>query len=202
MKTRCCLLLILMAGKSSGQIIELQNPSFEADKPQVGTTPIGWYDCGSPLETPTDIQPGIWGVELPAAQGRTYISLVVRDNGSSEGIGQELSKPLVKDSIYLLSLSGARSLQFMSRTRRSIEEVSYCIPARLKVWGGNSPCDKKQLLAESAVIVSPSWARLELILKPLTDITHIFLEADYNRPSQFPYNGNVLIDNLSLSQIP
>ncbi len=203
MNIRYCLLLLLLAGKSSGQPVELRNPSFEEDVANTGTTPTGWYDCGSPLETPPDIQPGSHGVELPAANGDNYISLVVRDNGSTEAIGQYLSQPLKKDSIYLLSRLGARSLQMTSPTKKSKADHNYSTPARLRVWGGNEFCEKKELLAESAVIISPFWAQLQLVLQPDADVTYLLLEADYKKSSiVFMYNGNVLIDNLSLSQIP
>lgn len=200
---RYYLILLLLAGKSSGQSIELRNPSFEEDKAKTGTMPSGWYDCGSPLETPPDIQPGSHGVERPAVNGKNYLSLVVRDNGSTEAIGQFLSQPLKKDSIYLLSLLGARSIQMTSPTKKSKADENFCTPARLRVWGGNDWCEKKQLLAESAVIISPDWAQIALILEPDADLTYLLLEADYKKSAVvFMYNGNVLIDNISLTQIP
>ena len=203
MKAIYCLCLLLGAGKSFGQPILLCNPSFEEDKAKCCTTPTGWYNCGSSKDTPPDIQPGSWGIDLPAAQGKNYLSLVVRDNGTTEAIGQKLSKPLEKDSIYLLSLSGARAPQAASPTKKEKGNQSFATPVRLKVWGGNAPCDKKQLLAETALIMNTDWSQIELILQPGSKMTHIFLEADYKKAAVvFLYNGNVLIDNLSLTQIP
>jgi len=203
MKCSYYLIILFLAGKSFGQQIALRNPSFEADKARCCTTPSGWYNCGSSQDSPPDIQPGSWGIDLPARDGKNYISLVVRDNGTTEAIGQKLTKPLEKDSVYLLSLSGARAPEATSPTQKSDDNQSFATPARLKVWGGNGACDKDQLLAETALIMNTDWSQIELILQPKLNITHIFLEADYKKSSiVFMYNGNVLIDNLSLTQIP
>ncbi len=203
MKIKFCLLLLILAGKSFGQPILLHNASFEEDKHRsAGTTPIGWQNCGPASETPPDIQPGEFGVDLSAADGRNYVSLVVRDNETTEIIGQKLTQPMKKDSIYLIRLFVARSLSMVSPTKSSRESVNYATPAILKIWGGSRDCDKAQLLAQTVPIVNTEWEKIELMLQPGTEITHIFLEACHKTPTLFAYNGNVLIDNISLTQIP
>ena len=77
--------------------IVLKNPSFE-DVPRMGlpnSPPIfGWHDCGSvnfPHETPPDILPtynAVWGVTMQAIDGKTYLSLATRYNGSYEFVSQ------------------------------------------------------------------------------------------------------------------
>ena len=202
MKIKLLILLLILAGKSFGQPIALWNASFEEDVRSFGYMDRGWYNCGSAQETPPDIQPGTHKIDLPAADGRHYVSMVVRDDNSREIIGQALTKPLQKDSFYILTLSVARSIQMMSATKSSKEIVSFATPVGLKVWGGDSPCDKKQLLAEIPPVIHTEWKAMELDLQPEMEITHIFLEACHKTPNLFPYNGNLLIDNLSLSQMP
>ena len=179
----------------------LQNPSFEMDKAQCCITPSGWYNCSTPQTAPLDVQPGTNGVDLAAAAGDNYVCLAVRDNETCDVIGQELAEPLQKGGHYVLKFFCARSLTMMASTATT-PQVSYATPARLKIWGGNRPCDKEELLAESTLIQNTDWLEVELNFQPQSDFTHISLEAFYNTPMLFAYNGNILIDNLLLSQIP
>ncbi len=144
MQIKFSILLFLLAGKNFGQPIELWNASFEADEHQCCVTPTDWYNCGSVQATPPDIQPGHWGVDLPAPDGNTYLGLVVRDNETAEAIGQKLRNSLQKDNTYMLTFSIARSLQWRSTATTSRESISFTTPATLKIWGGVSPCEKKR----------------------------------------------------------
>jgi hypothetical protein len=65
----------------------------------------------------------------------------------------------------------------------------------LKVWGGNALCDKADLLTESPKIEVASWTKYCVIFKPHTT-NHILFEAYYDSQKK-PYNGNLLLDNLS-----
>lgn len=202
MKNKSYLLILFLAGKSFGQPLELLNPSFEADKAQCCKTPFQWYNCGPQEETPPDIQPGSFGVEMPAADGQHYLCMVVRDNNTWESIGQELAEPLKTDHYYELTVSVARAAKLISKSRLTGEEVNLVTPAVLRIWGGNDYCEKEQLLAETKIINNTEWQQVKLTLHPTTDLIHITLEAYYKTPVQTTYNGNILIDNLSLTQIP
>ena len=41
-----------------------------------------------------------------------------------------------------------------------------------------------------------SWQEYRIKLEPQQDYTHIVLEAFWRQPILFPYNGNILVDNL------
>ena len=78
---------ISMLGQESSEIIQLINPSFE-DMPRHSKAPRAWSDCGFKGESAPDIQPsGIFSVTKPAADGNTYLGLVVRDNDTWESVG-------------------------------------------------------------------------------------------------------------------
>ena len=115
------------------QKIQLRNSSFEG-APQHSTTPKGWYDCGQNDESPPDIQPGWFKVTKAAADQKTYIGLVTRDNDTWEGIGQRLSAPMKAGQCYNFSISLARAEKYVSLTKTTRVEENFNKPIRLRVW--------------------------------------------------------------------
>jgi outer membrane protein OmpA-like peptidoglycan-associated protein len=177
------------------QTIELRNSSFE-DAPRHSTTPYGWYDCGQVEETPPDIQPGSFGVFKKAADAKTYLGLVTRDNDTWEGVGQRLSQPMQAGECYNFSISLARAEKYISISKTTRVEENFNKPIRLRVWGGTSYCSKKEKLAETITIKHTSWKEYSFKLNPKSNYNYIFLEAFFE-PTLFPYNGNILIDECS-----
>ena len=162
--------------------------------------PKGWYGCVTEGMTEPDVQPGVFEVSLEAADGDTYLGMVVRDNNTWEGVSQRLDVPLLTSRNYTLQAAMSRSELLISISRATGEEVNYSTPSILRVWGSNNLCDKAELLAESPVISNTEWIDYELSLQPKTgNYLYITLEAYYQSPVLFPYNGNLLIDNLRLT---
>ncbi len=179
------------------EVFTLKNASFEDDKPTHSTVPGGWLDLGAPGETPPDIQPGSFGVNLPARDGKTYLGLTVRDNNTWEGVGQRLDGFLKKDSIYTFSVWLARSNSFLSMSRTTGQEAKYNNPTILKIWGVNTETREEELLAESIAISHSQWTSFTFILQPtVADFDEIDLMA-YYAPGYEKTNGNLLIDNCS-----
>lgn len=202
MRKRSSLLSLLimaacLAAFSQGDAIYLTNPSFE-DMPRHSIAPSGWYDCGFPGESPPDIQPnGEFAVTRPANHGNTYLGMVVRDNDTWEMVSQKLSRPIRKGKCYEFSLDLARSELYISLSRANNERANYINPAKLRIWGGFGNCDKQYLLDETDLIVSHEWMKYNFKFEPIADYTYLTLEAFYETPTLFPYNGNVLLDNAS-----
>lgn len=191
------LALPLLASAQKDAPILLVNPSFE-DLPRTGQQPNGWTNCGPLSETPPDVQPGQFGVTLAPSNGQSYLGLVVRDNETWEMVGQRLSRPLEINQCYEFSIDLCRSLEYLSATRTSAEKSSYATPARIIVWGGNSPCEKGEPLFETSIISNSRWLTTNCRLSPkLGSWSCIMLEAYYKTPLLFPYNGNVLVDNAT-----
>lgn len=182
--------------------IFLTNPSFE-DVPQQGRQPRGWEDCGFPGETPPDVQPSgqssfaFFEVVKPAYKDSTYLGMVVRDNDTWEMVSQRLSSQLKGGNCYEFSLYLCRSELYVSQSRVNFQEANYTTPAKLRIWGGSSYCNKKELLAETSAIINTRWLKYDFKFKPKETHSYIVLEAFYNTPVLFPYNGNVLVDNAS-----
>ena len=201
MKTlfRIAFLLLFFSLKGLSQdTIFLENPSFE-DVPIAGQMPSGWHDCGTMDETPPDIQPGLHKVGKIAQDGYTYLGLVVRDNETWEAVGQRLLVPLKVATSYAFSLYLSRSELYISTSKLTGQEINSATPVILRIWGGESECEKKELLGEtSSVTKNLDWQLFYFELTPMqADHTFITLEAYYKTPVLFPYNGNLLIDNYS-----
>ena len=180
-------------------VVYLTNPSFE-DLPRIGKAPSGWRDCGFPNESAPDIQPdplNNFRVSKAAHDGNTYLGMVVRDNDTWESVGQPLSQAVEPGTCYDFRLYLARSEIYMSLSQKTGQPANYVTPAKLRVWLGNDPCDKAVMVAESRVITEYRWIEYRFKLKADQAYTHIVLEAFFNTPTLFPYNGNLLIDDAS-----
>ena len=181
------------------QTIQIKNPSFE-DVPSVSTSPTCWIDCGFPGETPPDIQPdSTFKVNKYPLHGNTYLGMVTRDTETWEAVGQMLETPLLDGECYNFHVYLARSESYLSNTRDDTIKVQFTEPARLRIWGGNSYCDKKELLSETKLIEHTEWRGYWLKLKPNSNYSFIMLEAFYNSSNTIPYNGNLLIDNCFIA---
>lgn len=202
--------LIISAAVVTGQTIEVINKSFEGipragDRGGQGFVATGWWDCGNGWfrgETPADIHPGVpggfFGVSMDAHEGRTYLGMVVRDNDTWEGVSQRLDAPLEADQCYSFSLDLSRSATYYSPYPYdpNVSE-SYTKGAVLRIYGGNSYCSRKEVLAESEIVQNASWKRFDFEFRPTSKYNFIIFEAFYKTPVLFPYNGNLLLDNAS-----
>ncbi len=129
--------------------------------------------------------------------GKTYLGMVVRDNGTNESISQQLSGTIKSGKCYRLKLVLSRSDVFQSSTFDYRGTADYKVPAVLRVYGGTSSCDKLELLAASTPVDHFKWKKYELILKPRSNYTHIVLAAEYEDNNKWFYNGHILVDHLS-----
>lgn len=192
----CCNALI--AQKT--EIIYLTNPSFE-DIAHAGKTPESWSDCGHSQESPPDIQPGGgFNVTRPAFHGRTYVGLVTRDNKTWEAIAQRLTDPITKGTCYKFSLHACKSDVYISPTKKNQNQpTNFNRGLVIRIWAGNSYCDRAELLDElKSPVEHTDWREYQFEFTPSDDdYTFICIEAYYKTPTFSWYNGNILIDNAS-----
>jgi len=216
LRNTVALSFLFAATQGMAQDVRLTNPSFE-DTPRQGkfdertnfrSEPIkGWFDCGSilfPTATPPDIHKGssfFWDNELSTAHGKTYITLVVREDDSYETVSQRVKGTLKAENCYNFSISLARSKKYMSPTKGNNRISNFNQPAVLRIWGGSSSCDIEELLAESEPVANTDWEEYKFKIEPTSDHTHITLEAFFKTPVLFVYNGNVCIDNASMFKL-
>jgi len=195
--------------------IKLNNPSFmdiaHAGGDQFNRGPRGWQDCGAFGETPPDVQPNpniafgdkpFFDVTLPAQDGPTYMGMVVRDNDTQEAVSQRLSAPLQGGTCYEMSMYLARSETYLSQARLrdgsgGTAMVDFTKAVKIRIYGGNAYCQKAELLGETPLVNNTNWKEYKLRFEPTTNHRFILIQAFYKTPTLFPYNGNVLVDNLS-----
>tara|TARA_Y100000385_G_C13105914_1_gene647766 strand:- start:2664 stop:3905 length:1242 start_codon:yes stop_codon:yes gene_type:complete len=218
-------ILIYTLSFGQGDEIILSNPSFE-EVPHQGVSTLdpgirGWYDCGSlqfPAESPPDIHPvpsqlydknSYWQVTKEAHDGDTYLGLVVRDNDSWESVSQRLPSTLYAGSCYEVSLFLVQSERYISGSKelrdkyQSNQLVNYTEPAVLRIWAGTGVCGRQEKLAESRPVGNTKWEKNTFKLEPTRDYNYITLEAFYEVPVLFAYNGHILVDNISsIKEIP
>lgn len=200
MKTRWLILelcLLSLGAIRAQKTIELTNPSFEKDLPGAGIVPAGWIDLGAADQTPPDIQPGSFGVSIPAQEGNNYLGLAVRGNNTWEGVGQRLKAPLQMDSIYRFSLWLTRSNTYRSPTPDHPEFLNFNAPTILKIWGFNTKTKQEELLAVSQPVSHSKWVQYEFTLRPkIADFDEIDLMSYYAPGHEMEY-GNLLLDHCS-----
>ncbi|HUR31362.1 MAG TPA: OmpA family protein [Saprospiraceae bacterium] len=188
------------------EVITLQNPSFE-DLPRKGAPGMpsirGWHDCGLtsfPAESPPDIHPVpayAWEVSKVAYDGQTFLGMVVRYNDTYESLSQALSSPIQAGICYNFSAFIAKSELYKSATTRSDSIENFDRPAVFQIWGGNSFCQKSELLGESPAVTNVEWKQYKFLFQPRKSYKYITIEAFYKTPILDAYNGHVLVDKLS-----
>ncbi len=183
--------------------VRLANPSFE-DEPGASKVPAHWANCGNESESPPDVQPGAFGVALPAADGQTCLGLVVRDNETWEAVGQQLATPLSPDTCYRLDLYLGRARELYSVSRSQHTRTNFITPVLLRVWGANTElCARGDILAVSEPVKWFGWHRQRLILQPVHEVRYLTLEAWYAPDFGRGVNGHLLVDGLSeLTPVP
>jgi outer membrane protein OmpA-like peptidoglycan-associated protein len=193
-------LTVLVAQKEEPPIV-LNNPSFEGTARAGiagGGGPYGWQDCGKPGESAPDIQPGAFQVTKAPNHGNTYLGMVVRDNDTWESVSQRLSVPLEVNKCYEMTLDLCNSKTYISQSRTTGQQVNYSVPVKLRFYGGNGSCARQELLYETPLVTNERWLMYYVRLKPKNaSYNYLVIEAYYQTPVVFPYNGNVLVDNLS-----
>ena len=194
---------VLAQAGGVGEVITLSNASFE-DVPRQAHSPRGWYDCGFSGESAVDVHPAslllgdtatFFGVKEKAFDGNTYLGMVVRDNETYEAVSQRLvGGPLKAGKCYTFSLYLSQAAFYKSASRTTTEETNYDTPAKLRIWGGLSYCNRGEIIAESAVVKNHGWLQYNFRFEPKKDHAFIVLEAYYKTPVLFAYNGNILVD--------
>lgn len=181
----CLFFFALLISFSATAQSSFDNPSFEGEA-QDATVPAGWVPCAR-MTTP-DILPGFWGVYTEPSDGETFVGIITRSSGTFESFTQRISQPLNPKTCYRFSVDLAHSRTY----------AGYNGKIKLKIWGGKKKCQKDQLLYDSGVIDNNIFETHKIEFTPEKKIRYIYFEASFDDSKPKPYNGNLLMDNLSL----
>ncbi len=107
------------------------------------------------------------------------------------------SRTLQSGECYKFSIHLAKAEKYISLSKATLKNENFKEPVRLRVWGGNSHCSKMEILAETSPVAHSSWKKYDFEFNPKKSYNYIFIEAYYKKGAFFPYNGNLLVDNLS-----
>lgn len=177
------------------KLIMLSNPSFEGI-PATSSGVPGWIDCQTYRSNRVDLQPNrLRGQMQVPAYGNSYTGLMTRDNGSTEALGQPLSRPLEPQQHYATELIAAMPIEYISRHIDPPFD-NFSRPVRLQLWAGQSICDRQYLLAQTPVIQHTNWQSYRIRFSVPERCTHILLEAYYEDQEAPHYNGAVIVDFL------
>ena len=202
MKRYCRVLIILftsvlcslnVTAQDAG--IFIQNKSFEG-KPQAAVLPPYWTDGGFVQQSPSDTQPGFFGVDLPPSEGESYVGMVTREDGTWECIYQQLLSPMEKNKCYRFSIDIAFFPYYRRRSADSIPQAGYNRPVEFRIWGSNNLSQREDLLAISSPIDHANWRKYTFDINPDDKYNHLVFEAYYT-DDQLNYVGNLLLDNMS-----
>lgn len=194
-----CVPEVTLAQSADEKPIVLKNPGLES-QPKAGRAFgkgfYGWSDCNKPGQTNVDIQPGFFEVDTEPKEGSSYVGMVVRQDETWEGISTLLMRPLKAQSCYTFTAFLAKSANYLSLSAATGKEENFANPVKLRIWGGNHQCSKKELLAESPLINHTDWKEYSFKFEPTSTHLYMSLEVFYKTPTLFPYNGNILVDDL------
>ena len=109
----------------------------------------------------------------------------------------ELNTPLFSGTTYAFDIALARSPVYESVSQSTQMTTNFTTPAVLRIWGGQSECDKAELLGTSPTVFNTRWLKYDFNIQPTETVNFITLEAFYETPTLFPYNGNILLDDAS-----
>lgn len=212
--------LVFQYGNTQKSEIVIANPSFEGI-PHSGGADFRkipkWEDCGRltfKRETPPDLHNSqdpataldrnkSFGVAKRSSDGRTFLGMVARDNETYESVTQRLSAPIEAGKCYSFSIDLCHSDVYISPYPKRDISKSYTEPIVLRIYGGSTYCNKRELLAESEKVSNTDWEQYDFKFEPENSHRFLTLVAFYKTPVLIPYNGNLLLDNASnIVEIP
>lgn len=177
----------------------LINGNFEVGSPGYSALPDQWENCGPRSESPPDLHgknTRLFGVNTRAAEGKQFVGLVVRQNGTQECLLQNFPETLPLGT-YRLRFAAAIPTDLKSPSRETGRSINYNRPVELRVLmrtDGSTVDD----WAEVTEIDHSKWRYYELDLTVDRTVYGLVLMPAHSEPT--PYSGAVLLDDVSLTK--
>ncbi len=180
---------------AQNDVVYIENPSFEG-RASHSTVAPDWEYCTFPDETPPDTQPGAFGVELPALDGKTYLGMVTRDNGTYESVIPTLSSPIQAGVCYEWIIHIRQSEKYSSISRTTSKEDVFEDAVNLVLLGS----EKKPCKADVPLIIvkeiqgERNWKKVKLRFKSDKELKHLILAVFPSNNEKS--NGHLLLDHF------
>jgi gliding motility-associated-like protein len=170
----------------------ITNPGFEGPD-GIETIPEDWFAGCGVMNTP-DTQPGWWNVENKPHEGKSYINLLYKDDGTTESVYQKLAEPLPAGSCFLIEIYLAQACQ---DSISGLYPYDLNHPGDLVIRGSESyVCDTGQVLAHFEQVSNCHWKKYMAVFQAQSTINYIYLE--FARGASPFQNGSILIDDMKL----
>jgi len=173
----------------------ISNPSFEGPT-GVELIPPSWLAGCGVMNTP-DTQPGWWNVENKPYDGKSYISLLYKEDGTTESVYQILENPLPAGACFLVEIHLAQPCQ---------DSLSGLFPYDLNHPGDlvirvsdTYGCSNGQVVALFEQVGHCKWKKYYAVFQSQTEINYIYLE--FYKGNSPHLNGAILIDLIVLENI-
>ena len=193
MKPILLIIFLLASNFAQAQLdtIYVMAPSFE-DISEDNETNY-WTDCGDARELAFPVFDNSgrqFGVTAKAFEGDYFVGLVVRKNGTTEGMSQYLDKQLLAGKIYQFSVLLRAPKVFTN------QGIDFAHPVIFEVYGGSDACTTDELLAFTEAVTEKEWMQFDFVLEPTDDFDWLSLRVGF-LDNRAPYNGSVLLDYVS-----
>ena len=173
----------------------ITNPGFEGPD-GIEVIPEDWFPGCGVMNTP-DTQPGWWNVENKPQEGKSFINLLYKEDGTTESVYQKLDRPIAAGSCMIIEIYLAQACQ---------DSISGLYPYDLNHSGDlvirgteSYGCNNGQELAFFEQVANCKWRKYTSIFQANEPINYIYLEF-LRGSSAFP-NGSILIDNFYLNYL-
>lgn len=192
-KTYSFIFCVLVSSLSFNQNL-VTNGGFEGPD-GIEKIPFDWYAGCGVMNTP-DTQPGWWNVENDPYEGKSYLNLLYKEDGTKESVYQKLQTPLEEGACYIIEIHLAKACQ----EKDDLYTFGLNNPGDLTIRGSVSyGCANGEVLAEFEQVANCEWQKYYAVFQADSAHNYIYLEFDKGiSPTQ---NGSILIDEFILENI-
>jgi hypothetical protein len=173
----------------------ITNPGFEGPD-GIEQIPADWFAGCGVMNTP-DTQPGWWNIENKPYEGKSFINLLYKEDGTTESVYQKLAVPLDSGACYLIEIHLAQACQ---DSLSGLDPYDLNHPGDLRIRFSESyQCDSGQTGALFVQISHCNWKKYYAVFQANADHQYVYLEF-FKGTSDFN-NGSVLIDQFNLENL-
>ncbi len=173
----------------------ITNPGFEGPD-GIEVIPEDWFAGCGVMNTP-DTQPGWWNIENKPQEGNSFISLLFKEDGTTESVYQKLATPLQAGACYIIEIQLAQACQ---DSLSDLFPYDLNHPGDLIIRGSTTyGCNNGQILASFKQVSNCNWKKYYAIFQADSTLNYIYLE--FAKGTSVYQNGSILMDDFNLEDM-